>query len=128
MEKYTAAAKDVTPEIQMDAVSGYMQITGTSIPENSEEIYRPVLNWLKLYRQNPAQKTLMDIRLDYFNTSSSKFLLEILRILKEISDTGKEISIRWFYYAEDPDMLESGQDFMDIVDLKMEMVKIEEKD
>jgi len=127
MEKYAVTAQDVTPEMQLDPVSGYMQITGTSIPENSEEVYRPVLEWLVNYSEKPANQTLLDVRLDYFNTSSSKFLLEIMRLLKSIQDKGEKVQIRWFYYDDDPDMLESGQDFMDIVEIEIEMVKIEEK-
>jgi hypothetical protein len=127
MEKYSVTARDISPEIQLDPVSGYMHLTGTSIPENSEEVYRPVLNWLKAYAAKPANKTNMDVRLDYFNTSSSKFLMEILRLLKQIKESGHPVGIRWFYYEDDPDMLEAGQDFMDIVGMDMEMVILEEK-
>lgn len=127
MEKFSVTAQDISPEIQLDPVSGYMHLTGTSIPENSEEVYRPVLNWLKAYAEKPAGKSNLDVRLDYFNTSSSKFLMEILRLLKQIKDAGHEVSIRWFYYEDDPDMLEAGQDFMDIVGMDMEMVILEEK-
>jgi hypothetical protein len=127
MEKYIVQQSDITPEMQMDPVSGYMQITGTSIPENSEEVYRPVLDWIRKYEETPARQTLLDIRLDYFNTSSSKFLLEIIRVLKRIQDNQHEVKLRWFYYEDDPDMLEAGQDFMDIADIHLEMVKIEEK-
>jgi hypothetical protein len=127
MEKYSVSARDISPEIQLDSVSGYMHLTGTSIPENSEEVYRPVLNWLKSYATKPAGKSNLDVRLDYFNTSSSKFLMEILRLLKQIKDAGHEVTIRWFYYEDDLDMLEAGQDFMDIVGMDMEMVILEEK-
>lgn len=127
MEKFIAQQTDNTPEIQLDPISGYLQITGTSIPENSEEIYRPVLEWIRNYEKFPARQTLLDIRLEYFNTSSSKFLLEIIRVLKQIQDKQREVKLRWFYYEDDPDMLEAGQDFMDIVDIHLEMVKIEEK-
>lgn len=127
MEKYSVSAKDISPEIQLDPITGYLLISGTSIPENSEEVYRPILNWLKSYAAKPAAKTSLDIRLDYFNTSSSKFLMEILRILKQIRENGHDVLIRWFYYEDDPDMLEAGQDFMDIVGMNLEMVILEEK-
>ena len=127
MEKYIAHQSDITPEMQLDPISGYMQITGTSIPENSDEVYRPVLDWIREYEHTPARQTLLDIRLDYFNTTSSKFLLEIIRVLKRVQDNKHEVKLRWFYYEDDPDMLEAGQDFMDIADIHLEMVKIEEK-
>ncbi len=127
MEKYSVSARDISPEILMDPESGNMHLTGTSIPENSEEVYRPVLNWLKAYAPNPAANSNLEVKLDYFNTSSSKFLMEIFRLLKQIKESGHEVGIRWFYYEDDPDMLEAGQDFMDIVGLDMEMVILEEK-
>jgi hypothetical protein len=127
MEKYSVSARDISPEIQLDPATGYMHLSGTSIPENSEEVYRPVLNWIKTYAQQPALKSSLEVRLDYFNTSSSKFLMEIFRLLKQIKESGHEVGIRWFYYEDDPDMLEAGQDFMDIVGMDMEMVILEEK-
>jgi hypothetical protein len=53
--------------------------------------------------------------------------MEIFRLLKQIKESGHEVGIRWFYYEDDPDMLEAGQDFMDIVGMDMEMVILEEK-
>jgi|GEM_PF-5623281 len=47
IEKCIAHPSDIPPEMQLDPISGYMQITGTSIPENSDERYRPVLDWIR---------------------------------------------------------------------------------
>jgi hypothetical protein len=125
MEKFYLTGTDISPEISLEQ-NGNLIIKGTSIPENSEEVYRPVLLWLRNYAPNPAPTTNLEVQLDYFNTSSSKFLLEILRIIKQIQDSPKPVLIKWCYYSDDPDMMESGQDFMDILELQMEMIAIPE--
>ena len=125
MEKFYLTGTDISPEISLEQ-NGNLIIKGTSIPENSEEVYRPVLLWLRNYAPNPAPTTNLEVQLDYFNTSSSKFLLEILRIIKQIQDSQNPVLIKWCYYSDDPDMMESGQDFMDILELQMEMIAIPE--
>ncbi|NBV12615.1 MAG: DUF1987 domain-containing protein [Sphingobacteriia bacterium] len=125
MEKFYLTGTDISPEISLEQ-NGNLILKGTSIPENSEEVYRPVLAWLRNYASHPSPITTLEVQLDYFNTSSSKFLLEILRIIKQIQDSNKTVSIKWYYYSDDPDMMESGQDFMDILELNMEMIAIPE--
>ncbi|MDQ3394085.1 MAG: DUF1987 domain-containing protein, partial [Bacteroidota bacterium] len=76
----------------------------------------------------PNEVTILYVKLEYFNTSSSKCLVEVFRKLEKLHNIGKEIKIRWFYEAEDEDMLESGEDFKEILKIPIELLKLEQTD
>lgn len=110
-----------TPTVTFD-VTGILEIKGKSIPENSLEFYRPVFEWLDIYSQSPAPKTEFKISLEYFNTSSSKCLLDILRRLETINLSGKSaVKVLWFYDADDEDMMEAGEDYQALVKVPFEL-------
>ena len=110
-----------TPTIVFD-ITGILEIKGKSIPENSLEFYKPVYEWLDIYSQSPAPKTELKISLEYFNTSSSKCLLDILRRLETINLSGKSaVKVLWFYDADDEDMMEAGEDYQALVKVPFEL-------
>jgi len=114
-----------TPVVQFIAGTGKMEISGKSIPENSFGFYQPLLLWIDQYAAAPAPKTEIKILLEYFNTSSSKCLLDIFRKLEAIKKAGKsEVVVLWNYEEEDEDMMEAGQDYNSLVDLPFELIKI----
>jgi len=78
-----------TPSIKFDPSEGVFEISGRSIPENSVEFYRPLLEWLDQYKEVPLEKTVVKIRLEYFNTSSSKCILDVFKKLEAIHKAKK---------------------------------------
>ena len=116
-----------TPKISFDISKGFFEISGRSIPENSIEFYKPVLEWLDDYAASPTKReTTFDVKLEYFNTSSSKCLVEIFRKLERLKREGVDVSIKWYYEEEDEDMQESGEDFREIIKLPISMILMEE--
>tara|TARA_B110000438_G_C15636308_1_gene573241 strand:+ start:420 stop:794 length:375 start_codon:yes stop_codon:yes gene_type:complete len=112
-----------TPTIDFKS-EGELLIKGRSIPENSIEFYKPLIDWISEYSDNPKGQTLVNIQLEYFNTSSSKCILDVFKKLESIGDS--EVSIKWYYEEDDEDMLEAGEDYEAIIDLKFEMIEVEE--
>jgi hypothetical protein len=111
-----------TPSIAFVSENGMLEIKGKSIPENSVEFYKPVFDWLDNYSQSPAAQTEFSVKLEYFNTSSSKCLLDIFRKLESINTSGKsKVKVCWFYDADDEDMLEAGEDYRAIVKIPFEL-------
>jgi len=111
-----------TPTITFMAGEGALEIKGKSIPENSLEFYRPVFEWLDNYSGRPAPKTVLRVALEYFNTSSSKCLLDIFRKLETISLSGKsEVKVSWCYDSDDEDMMEAGEDYRALVKVPFEL-------
>ncbi len=114
-----------TPVVKFFASTGSMEISGKSIPENSFGFYQPLLQWIDNYATQASPKTEVKIQLEYFNTSSSKCLLDIFRKLATLKKTGNsEVSILWHYEAEDEDMLEAGEDYDALVDIDFKFIKV----
>jgi len=114
-----------TPSVRFSAESSILELQGRSIPENSIEFYQPVYDWLDAYARGPAQTTTVRIQLEYFNTSSSKCLLDVLRKLEALHKSGKSaVKVEWMYEDEDEDMMEAGDDYRTIVTLPFELKKI----
>ena len=93
MEKIIREATGKTPYIKLDNKSGIIEIKGRSIPEHSLDFYRDINSWLEEYGKLPQSQTVVNIELEYFNTSSSKCLLDILKKLELISKKGNTVII-----------------------------------
>ncbi len=126
MENFYLEETSKTPKLSFDASSGKFLMSGRSIPENSIEFYRPLFEWLDEYVQQPLNQTTFDVQLEYFNTSSSKCLVEIFRRLERIGD--QEVAVNWFYEEDDEDMQESGEDFKEIIELNINLMVLEEEE
>lgn len=111
---------DDTPLVILDKQNKLFEISGKSMPEDVIRFYGPVLEWLNQYKTDPLQLTIMDFKLVYFNTASSKLILDILMILEEMQEEGHEILIRWHSLKNDEDMEEAGDEYSEMVDLKFE--------
>jgi hypothetical protein len=116
-----------TPTVNFNNESGVLSIKGRSIPENSIEFYKPLIDWIDNYSAKPLDKTTVNIQLEYFNTSSSKCILDVFKKLENINKVGKDIIVNWYYESDDEDMLEAGEDYQAIIDLPFKMIDIEDK-
>ena len=126
MEPIKIEGTPKTPTVHFDANTGAIEIKGRSIPENSIEFYKPLIDWLDNYLSGPATLTTVDIQLEYFNTSSSKCILDVFKKLEAIYKSGHEVIINWFYEEDDEDMLEAGEDYQSIIKIPFKMCEIEE--
>lgn len=114
-----------TPAMRLDPGKGTVELKGRSIPENSMEFYRPVREWLEAYGAQPQKQTAVHIKLEYFNTSSSKCLLDIFKKLEAIQQSGlSEVTINWYYDADDEDMAEAGSDYEAIIKVPFKMHEV----
>lgn len=102
-----------TPKIILDKANKIFEISGRSLPEDSVEFYRPVLEWIANYAKEANPVTEFVFKLEYFNTSSSKLILDILSALEEIEG----MKIEWCYSEDDEDMEEAGKEFSELVEV-----------
>lgn len=123
MDNLHLAGSNKTPEISFDSTTGILSISGRSIPENSIEFYKPMLTWMEEYSSSKPDHTTLQIKLEYFNTSSSKCLLDIFKKLETI---GGKCTVEWFYEQDDEDMLEAGEDYEAIVHVPFKMIGVEQ--
>ena len=106
MQALQIKATDETPSITLDPEKNVFEFSGKSLPEDVTTFYGPVLKWLTEYGETPKPNTTVDFKLVYFNTASSKLILDILFLLEKIHESGTSIQIKWHYEEEDEDMKE----------------------
>ncbi|MGF1584469.1 MAG: DUF1987 domain-containing protein [Bacteroidales bacterium] len=112
-----------TPFVSMDP-SGSFRIRGRSIHENPTAFFEPILRWVDAYLKNPGNTIVFDIELEYFNSGSSRFILEILRILMEKKGNIKLV-VNWYYEDGDDDLLERGQYYESILNTKFNFIEFQ---
>ncbi len=106
-----------TPLVQFHAAAGTMLVEGRSIPEDPESFFEPLLSWIHEYFKQAADQTRMSLKLEYVNSGTSKYLMEILRVMKGYHEQGKKVLVNWYYEEEDESMYELGCHYKDTVDL-----------
>ncbi|MBN1388848.1 MAG: DUF1987 domain-containing protein [Bacteroidales bacterium] len=132
MEKLYIAPSDFNPEIILSPHDNIFRIKGNSRPENVREIYDPVVQWLSDYKNmlisevsSYSEDNPLSLQLDliYFNSSTAKFLYDIVMIMKSIDEEGIPVAINWFHDPEDPDSLEAGEDLAILAEIDFKYIE-----
>lgn len=117
MERLYIDAGRYTPEISCDPQVHILNFKGESYAQDAGDFYAPVISWVKEYLDHkPDESLTVNIDLNYFNSSSSKILLDFFYMLDKAAGTGKTIAINWYYDSENEDNLEYGQEFEEELD------------
>jgi len=113
------------PGIILDKENNKFEFIGNSLPENANAFYEPILQWFDEYAKDPNIKTIVELKLDYLNTASSKAFFSIFMKIEKIKENGHDVLIKWYYDEDDEDMEEVGEEFDDIIDLSFEHISYE---
>lgn len=125
MENLTIEGTAKTPTVDFNASTGVLELKGRSIPENSIEFYKPLNEWVEAYGSSSQGNTQVNMKLEYFNTSSSKCILDFFKKLEGISSK-TAITVNWHFEEDDEDMQEAGEDYGAILSLTFKMIEVEE--
>lgn len=113
---------DKTPAVTVDGARGLFTISGCSIPENADRFYGPIQDIAERYAQAPAPKTTLRVELTYFNSSSSKYLLDLMKHLADVHASGRSsVTVEWWHAKDDLDMKEAGEDYRSLLDLPVKL-------
>ncbi|MBN2757995.1 MAG: DUF1987 domain-containing protein [Bacteroidales bacterium] len=110
------------PSVSFNAKTGICELSGESFLEDTVEFYKPLINWVEDYIELVHGPLALIIRLTYFNTSTSRSILDILNILKDYEESGGEVVINWHFDENDIDMEEDIDDY--IIDTGLDINKI----
>lgn len=124
MEKYYSEGTKMTPEIVLDAVNHIYKISGNSRPENPMQFYKPVFEWLSMHLTNSDTKFTLEMKMDYFNTSTSKIFLDLFEMF-EGHDATENVHVVWYYQSDDEEMQEAGEELLDLVSISYEIKLID---
>lgn len=122
-DKIVIEATDDTPMIHLDKEKGVFIMEGKSLPENAGKFYEPIKDWFAEYCKNPNTSTNVKCKLDYFNSSSAKRLLEIFALLQSIAD--KNTKITWYYAEGDTLMQGKGEEMDYLLDVDFDIKPID---
>ncbi|TAE68057.1 MAG: DUF1987 domain-containing protein [Bacteroidetes bacterium] len=124
MKKMFVESTNKTPQIDLDPENGVLQIKGVSIPEDANRIYTPVVEWAERYvRHTELFLTVVRIKIIYFNTSTSDYLMNFLKTFKKL---GEKVRYEWYFETDDDDMKETGIHFESILEVKFHYIEVEE--
>lgn len=122
MEVIKITGTDDTPSVLLDKDQGIFELSGRSLPEDVTAFYQKIVEWIEAYVKDPNPKTEFNFKLEYFNTASSKMILDILLKFEAIVESGKEAVIKWYYHEDEEDMREAGEEYADIVSVPFEYI------
>lgn len=104
MNDLTIKETEQTPGIDFKS-SGFMCIKGKSLPEDPIKFFKPLFQWVE---DLESENVKFDIKLEYVNTSSSKNILELIKIVDR-NHKIRNLDLNWYYEIDDMDMLEFGE-------------------
>lgn len=113
-----------TPQVRFDAEAGIIEMEGRVIPENPEEFFEPVFNWIDRFSPLKDSETKVRFRLFYYNTSSVKRLLALLRKIDLLYQAGHKIQVWWEYEEGDEDTINDGEDFKNALKVPFEIRQV----
>lgn len=124
MDRIEHASTPKTPYVLLDP-KGRIKFRGRSIPEDVSLFYDDILAWVRAYSNDAAPFTEVDVEMEYLNSGTSKYMLKILKVIKDIDLKGNELKINWIYEEGDDDIMERGEYYASILDLKINFIEIE---
>lgn len=122
MEHLEIAKTKFSLQIHCDAKTGHFEMVGSSYPENAFEFFAPVMLWVEQYIADIKRPILLELKLEYLNTSSSKCILDLFKTLEDYARQGGEVKVNWYYEESDEDMLETGEEFLEDLELPFELI------
>ena len=123
MEPLIIASTSDTPAIHLDKAAGKFEFSGKSLPEDVSTFYAPVFEWIAAYGEDANDAATFVFKMTYFNTASSKIILDVLMRLEELNEDGKNINVEWHYEEDDEDMQEAGEEYSEIVEVPFKFVE-----
>lgn len=116
------------PSVKFDVQTGMCEIAGESFLEDTVEFYKPLIQWLEDYTTKIKKPIAFIIKLTYFNTSTSRSILDLLNVLKDYEEDGGEVVINWHYDENDIDMEEDIEDYMIDTGLDINLIPFSQED
>ena len=138
METLVIEATEKTPRIILDPYNDNYEISGISRPENVREFYYPVINWLNEFEKEVLNKKVLkfdekhplnfNFKMNYFNSSSAKFLYDVMGELVKFHKKNHVIRILWYFEKEDEDMKYAGEEMSELLEIPFQFIETPPKD
>ncbi|VFR17173.1 FIG057251: Fe-S oxidoreductase [plant metagenome] len=111
MNDLNISATQSTPSVSADFERGVLHMRGDSYPENSFELFGPVIRWVEEYLSSTDKPLRLELELLYLNTSSVKAMMDILDLVEEAYRDKRDVSLRWVYDQQNERVAELAEEF-----------------
>jgi len=135
MKAYISNRTEISPYLCFDPLKNYFEISGVSRPEDVRTYYYPVIEWLssfsdELFSSGKQMYTLdhplvLTVKLEYFNSSSAKFLFDIFIAFGAMKNKGIPVNILWYYESEDEDMKDAGEEIAELAEMEFQFIPVQ---
>ena len=95
--------------LEVECSPGYFKLSGNSILSDPRKFFKPIVEWIEKYIQNPEDKTTVDLKLEYVDTASVQSVFDIMRMFKPLQEKDKEVVVNFYFEFDDPELLELGE-------------------
>jgi SiaC family regulatory phosphoprotein len=117
---------DNKPLLDFNGETGKFLISGVSNPENAAEFYEPILAWMDEFAKSTTPAITLEIKLDYFSTSSSKWILQIMKRFEGLKTKGIDVRVKWYFHEDDEDLREAGSQYSELVAIPFELIEFKD--
>lgn len=124
MDSLVLAKTKNTLSVNFDANSGVLELSGSSYPENTTEFFRPLIDWIQKYFLNVTGKLTLNIKIDYLNSSSIKYLSDMIDKLENYHKSGGAVELNWYYKEDDEDIMEMGEEIKEDVSFTFTIIPV----
>jgi hypothetical protein len=100
-----------TPAIACSQADGIVTMRGDSYPENSFELFNPVLAWIEHFLDAETRPLQLELHLLYLNTSSVKAMMDIFDLLESAHGKGRDVRVAWYYDSRNERVAELADEF-----------------
>ena len=111
IRNFMCAGSAATPSITADWESGLIMIAGESYPENTFEIFDPLISWVETYLDTADRGLQINLQLNYLNTSSIRAIIDVFELLEAANSQGRQVLVHWLYDPRNPRAAELGEEF-----------------
>ena len=95
--------------LEVECAPGYFKLSGNSILSDPRKFFKPIVEWVEKYIQEPQDLTTIDLKLEYVDTASVQSVFDLMRMFKPLQEKNKEVAVNFYFEFDDPELLELGE-------------------
>jgi hypothetical protein len=111
MNNLLIAQSSSSPAIAADWSAGVISMKGDSYPENSFELFQPLIDWVETFLATAKRPLQLELELVYLNTSSIRSMMDIFDQMEMAHQKGQAVSARWSYDAANERVGQLAEEF-----------------
>ena len=121
---YFVEPTERTPKVEYNNTTNELLLEGICIPELTHDFFKPIITFVHEVGETGIKQFTLTINLHFFNTGSSRYILELMKNIQKLKEKGTKVKYKWYYHDDDEDIEEAGRSYAFILDETFEMLPI----